>query len=200
MKNYFLPFFFTTVSALQKQYLSSSSSTTAQRFLIKEKLLNTGPQKGNNLSKYLASILIFSNPVAKHYLQTVTNTQGSRCAMDKHDLPINSVTGSCSPSVLIVPAILSFSKIGRKSCTKSEVYGGAITSSTWNGRQNWIILPFRCTVEILLNSQPFVVHTSNWLYILVGFYLNTTRSQSSVWLGPVLVNTDITYIARKPIS
>lgn len=48
---------------------------------------------------------------------------------------MNSVTGSCSPSVLIVPAMLSFSRIGRKSCTKSEVYGGAITSSTYEIRE-----------------------------------------------------------------
>lgn len=51
-------------------------------------------------------------------------------------LPINSVTGSCSPSVLMVPAMLSFSKMGRKSCTKSEVYGGAMTSSTCKVRKH----------------------------------------------------------------
>lgn len=45
-------------------------------------------------------------------------------------LPMNSVTGSCSPSALMVPAMLSFSKMGRKSYTKSEVYGGAMTSRT----------------------------------------------------------------------
>lgn len=48
-------------------------------------------------------------------------------------LPMNSATGSCSPSVLMVPAMLSFSRMGRKSCTKSEVYGGAMTSSTCGG-------------------------------------------------------------------
>lgn len=30
-------------------------------------------------------------------------------------LPMNSATGSCSPSVRIVPAMLSFSRMGRKS-------------------------------------------------------------------------------------
>lgn len=60
--------------------------------------------------------------------------EGGACASI---LPINSVTGSCSPSVLMVPAMLSFSKMGRKSCTKSDVYGGAMTSSTW-GREDQV--------------------------------------------------------------
>lgn len=48
----------------------------------------------------------------------------------KNNSPMNSATGSCSPSVRIVPTMLSFSRMGKNSWTKSEVYGGVITSRT----------------------------------------------------------------------
>lgn len=46
-------------------------------------------------------------------------------------VPINSETGSFSPSPLIVPVISSFSTIGIKSLTNSELYGGPIASKTY---------------------------------------------------------------------
>lgn len=68
----------------------------------------------------------------RHRVRNGVNDNRESGSKETHvaTLPINSVTGSCSPSVLMVPAMLSFSKMGRKSCTKSEVYGGAMTSST----------------------------------------------------------------------
>lgn len=49
---------------------------------------------------------------------------------DPFNSPINSETGSLSPSPRIVPVISSFSTIGRKSCTNSGEYGCVIVSRT----------------------------------------------------------------------
>ena len=50
--------------------------------------------------------------------------------MQRNTLPMKSETRSPSESPLMVPVISSFSTIGRKSWTNSEVYGGAIDSRT----------------------------------------------------------------------
>lgn len=47
-----------------------------------------------------------------------------------NNLPMNSDTGSLSPSPRIEPVISSFSTIGKNNCTNSGEYGCVIVSKT----------------------------------------------------------------------
>jgi hypothetical protein len=76
---------------------------------------------------------------SRHHVIGLAINYGGKKGILKNDfliievkrIPMKSETRSLSPSPFMVPVISSFSTMGRKSCTNSGVYGGAMDSKTW---------------------------------------------------------------------